>query len=144
MIDADCQSMYLEHVDLDVEPKTVIEWIEVSEDNLPEHGQRVLFHKPSKLTKIGEMIYFKTDKECFMEQVSHWAPAIKKPDEVVEKEEAPNISAYIMTSIGDMWFDLYCDTSLSEDEIKETAARKFLEKYPGTNVEAVVKWAYFF
>ena len=58
-----------------------IEWFKTSENKLPNDRQRVLFYRSTKLTKIGEMIFFdrEPDRTHFLEEIEFWANEINKP-----------------------------------------------------------------
>jgi len=58
-----------------------IEWFKTSENQLPNDRQRVLFYRSTKLTKIGEMIFFdrEPDRTHFLQEVEFWANEINKP-----------------------------------------------------------------
>jgi len=58
-----------------------IEWFKTRENQLPNDRQRVLFYRSTKLTKIGEMIFFdrEPDRTHFLEEIEFWANEINKP-----------------------------------------------------------------
>lgn len=57
----------------------MIDWNKTSEYNLPEDRERILFYRPTKLTKVGEMVFMKEDKDWFIKENTHWAKELNKP-----------------------------------------------------------------
>lgn len=60
---------------------THVDWIPCDGELLPEDGDRVVYFRPQKLTKVGEMIYRESEKDRFLEINSHWAPELYKPEQ---------------------------------------------------------------
>ncbi len=60
---------------------TKVNWIKTQKDNLPNDRQRVLFYRESKLTKIGEMVFFDSepDRTYFIEDVLFWSDELETP-----------------------------------------------------------------
>lgn len=59
---------------------TNVDWIPCDGKVLPNDGDRVLYHRPQKLTKVGEMVYREHEKERFIYINSHWAQELTKPN----------------------------------------------------------------
>jgi len=58
-----------------------VKWVKTNKNKLPNDRQRVLFYRSTKLTKIGEMVFYdkEPDRTCFLEEVQFWADEINKP-----------------------------------------------------------------
>lgn len=77
--------VYIKSQPKEIEGKELFEWVKISEDNLPNHNQRVILKDRNGL--ISEYTYFEDRKKSFLVFVEKWLKPLPTDNSKLNNED---------------------------------------------------------